>query len=225
MSTTADQMKNKPDLAIARIGKWRSPASEYPRKRSGSAQIKTAWYKPGVYNCYKTREFDFFRALKRLYITILTIDGETWMVDDPPHWWAMEEHAEALQGHVLCAGLGLGLMVHALNKCEQVEHITVVERSPDVIDLVGPLVPHDKLTIINDDFFELSTDAIAPVDGVLFDLFVGTGSEFLSDAVSITAETLMKWDDPTVRVHGLPNPWVENAAKGLLAANLLFEKS
>lgn len=138
------------------------------------------------------------------------------MVDDPPHWWAMESHAEALKGHVLCAGLGLGLMVHALNKCEHVDHITVIERSQDVIDLISPLVPHEKLTIINEDFFQLSPDAIAPVDGVLFDLFVGNGHDFTAEAIGVTRGILKKWDSPRVRVHGMANPVIESIARETL---------
>lgn len=209
-----------------KIDKWRSPASEYPRSRIRSAAIRTAWYDIGYYHCYGVNGYNFVEATKRLYITTLTIDGKIWMVDDAPHWWAMEQHSEALSGHVLCAGLGLGLMVHAMNANPNITHITVVERSADVIDLIGPLVPHDKLTIINEDFYELSTDAIAPVDSVLFDLFVGNGEDFFTEAIFVTYEILKKWDSPQVRVHGLQNPLIEQLARAKMDVPLakLIEK-
>lgn len=198
------------------LSKWRSPASEYKRARVKSAAIKTAWYPPGVYHCNRVNGFDYFFATKRLYITILQIDGSTWMVDDPPHWWSMQEHAAAFSGHVVCAGLGLGLMVHALNENSKVEKITVVERSQDVIDLVGPQVPHEKLEIIHADWFDQSKETIPDVDGVLFDLFVGDGRDFIGHGINIACKIYRRWDDPVVRVHGLANPWIGDVAKSIV---------
>src|SRR5438874_1639209 len=164
------------DNKTVEMESWHCPASDYPRRRVRSARIANAWYPAGTYSAYKTQDVDFFRATKRLRITTLKIDGKTWMVDDPPHWWAMLDHAETFEGHVLCAGLGLGLMIHTLTANPKVEKITVVERNQDVIDLTGPLVPHDKLEIICADWFEQSKETIPDVDGVLFDLFVGNGN-------------------------------------------------
>lgn len=194
---------------------WRSPASEYPRARVGSASIRTSWYEPGIYAAYKTRNLDYFYAAKRLYITVLKIDGKTWMIDDPPHWWAMQEHAQNYEGHVVCAGLGLGLIVHALNENPKVDRITVIERSRDVIDLVSPLIPHDKLMIIHEDWANADAGDL-PADGVFFDLFVGNGQDFFGEAVSVAEDVLRRWkDQPLIRVHGLPNPLIADIAFAL----------
>jgi hypothetical protein len=201
---------------------WRSPASKYPRRRSGSASIRTSWYEPGIYAAYRTRNLDYYMAARRLYITTLKIDGKVWMVDDPPHWWAMQEHAEAYEGHVVCAGLGLGLIVHALNENLKVNRITVVERSQDVIDLISPLIPHDKLTIIHEDWFAIDADFLPKADGVFFDLFVGNGMDLFGEAVHVSVDILQRWKSHLpVRVHGLPNPLVSEIAQAIVEQDRL----
>ena len=61
------------------------------------------------------------------------------------------------KGNVLVAGLGLGLILFAIADKPQVEHVTVVEKYQDVVDLVGPAVKArlgDRLTIITADIFD-----------------------------------------------------------------------
>lgn len=202
-----------------KIRKWRSPASEYPRARVGSARIATSWYYPGVYHAHMTRGYEYFVATKRLYITTLKIYGKTWMVDDPPHWWAMEDHAKAFEGHVVCAGLGLGLMVHAMDANQKIDRITVVERNQDVIELVEPLIPHRKLEIINSDWWGFNPTTISPIDGVLFDLFVGDAHNLFGTAVQATMDAYQRWNnlDLNVRVHGFPNPLIGDIGRALAA--------
>jgi hypothetical protein len=209
-------MNNTPEIET--IAQWQSPATAYPRKRICSARIANAYYEAGVYPAHRTQGKDYFIASKRLRITVLKIDGKTWMVDDPPHWWAMIDHAAAFEGHVLCAGLGLGLMVHALTNNPKVERITVVERSQDVIDLISPFVPPEKLTIIHADWFEQNKATIPNVNGVLFDLFVGNGHDFIGPGISIATEIMHRWDFPLVRVHGLMNPWIGDVATAIATA-------
>lgn len=57
----------------------------------------------------------------------------------------------AAKGHVLIAGLGLGMVLQAIAKKENVTRITVIELNQNVIDLVGPhykAMLGDKLEII-----------------------------------------------------------------------------
>lgn len=58
-------------------------------------------------------------------------------------------------GNILINGLGLGVVLtHLLNQ-EKVKHITVIEKSNDVINLVAShFLPNDKLEIINANCFE-----------------------------------------------------------------------
>ena len=56
------------------------------------------------------------------------------------------------KGHVHINGLGLGVVLLAVLMKPEVESVTVVEKSKDVINLVAPSFAHFKnLTIIHDD--------------------------------------------------------------------------
>ena len=53
----------------------------------------------------------------------------------------MEDHEEAVrraEGAVLIAGLGLGMVLQAVLDKPDVDHVTVIEKSEDVMRLVGP---------------------------------------------------------------------------------------
>ena len=62
------------------------------------------------------------------------------------------------KGHVLVNGLGLGIIASQVVVNEEVEHITIIEISEDVISLVAPTLQgrldlDDKITIIHADAF------------------------------------------------------------------------
>jgi len=65
--------------------------------------------------------------------------------------------AQQYGGNVLVAGLGLGVVIDLVLVCDNIEHVTVIEKSSDVISLVGPhmLSRHPaRLTIHKADVFE-----------------------------------------------------------------------
>jgi len=58
------------------------------------------------------------------------------------------------KGNILINGLGLGVLLTALLEKPDVEHVTVIEISEDVIKLVGPTFAGDpRVTIIHADAF------------------------------------------------------------------------
>lgn len=166
---------------ITTIDKWRTPASEYPKSQVGNFRIRQVPYKQGLYHNWGVNDVDYFHT-DGIKVTILEehTNGKwhTWMVDDPPHWWSMQRYAAEARGRVLVAGLGLGLFLHALSPrvhAGDVSSIIVVERSPDVIELVRPLVPHECLDIRTGDFYDYYRHA-ADFDFALIDLWVTNGS-------------------------------------------------
>lgn len=58
------------------------------------------------------------------------------------------------KGVVLITGLGLGCVVRGCLANEAVRHIVCIEKSKDVLSLVGPHMPKDRLTIIYADALE-----------------------------------------------------------------------
>ena len=197
---------------------WTTPASAYPDHELGRARIKTTRYR-GTYECYGLRGHRLYEA-RNIKVKRLLIANRGWMVDDPPHWWAMEEHAQFYHGHVLCAGLGLGLMVHTLSANPEVTRITVVEREKDVIDLVAPLVPQDKLHVVHGDFWEYRG---RQPDGVLFDLFVGDGRQLQHDALVCYAQLAQWFDRATIRIHGFNNKALAEIGDAIRATRREYE--
>ncbi len=99
------------------------------------------------------RGYDYFTVKKPIPITSLIVDRQTWMVDDPLHWYGMQDLAKAASGRVLVAGLGLGLVIHALEENEAVTAVDVVEIDEDVIGLITTRIKMKKTEIINEDFW------------------------------------------------------------------------
>lgn len=58
-------------------------------------------------------------------------------------------------GNVLIGGLGIGLILLAIQDKEEVKQITVVEKNMEVIELVGSQLPlNEKVEIVNADVFD-----------------------------------------------------------------------
>lgn len=81
--------------------------------------------------------------------------GSTLVMSDTPS--EIRDHRDFVlmaRGHVLVTGLGLGVVTNALALKDRVEHVTVIEKSADVIKLVGPFFKdNSKVTIIHADAF------------------------------------------------------------------------
>jgi hypothetical protein len=77
--------------------------------------------------------------------------GETVMEDSPQELQTHLEFAIRARGRVLITGLGLGCVIRGCLLNPRVEHITCIERSRNVMKLVSPYLPSDRLTIIHAD--------------------------------------------------------------------------
>ena len=84
--------------------------------------------------------------------------GDVLVMSDTPA--EIIDHVQIMwgaKGKVLIAGLGIGLVLNGIAKKEEVDHITVIEISPEVIELVGPhykSIYGDKIEIINANILE-----------------------------------------------------------------------
>ncbi len=91
------------------------------------------------------------RSVQPGTFTKLTRNGHTVMSDTRAE---LRDHAIPVyeaKGQVLINGLGLGIVVEACLRKPEVEHVTVIEISADVIALVKPHLENDRLTIIHAD--------------------------------------------------------------------------
>ncbi len=76
--------------------------------------------------------------------------GETVMNDFPCELAKHLEFIMLARGNVLVGGLGLGCVVRGLLARGQVEHIDIIERSPDVIKLCGDALLRDRRVTIHE---------------------------------------------------------------------------
>ena len=92
------------------------------------------------------------------YFPAVLEDGNEWMTLTPVDLDTSDEAIEAAHGKVVTFGLGLGYYAFMCAEKEEVESITVIEKSPDVIRLfkthILPKFPNaDKVRIICADAF------------------------------------------------------------------------
>lgn len=115
-----------------------------------------------------TEEFSFPAILE---------NGNEWMTLTPVDLDTCEEAIKAARGKVVTFGLGLGYYAYMVSEKAEVESVTVVELSPDVIRLfekhILPQMPNrHKIKIVNADAFEYAERVMPSED---FDLaFVDT---------------------------------------------------
>lgn len=208
-----------PPFNVVEFIKWETPASKYPEKEFGTARIVHDVYREGYYRNYKVRGYDYFQVIKPITITMLqTKENEKWddwFVDDPPHWWSMEDYALRSMGKVLVAGLGLGLVIYPLLDNVDVESITVVEINKDVIDLIVPLLPitpESNIKIIHDNFYDFINKTKEKYDRIIVDIWRTESLEetrrLLKEEVEPLAVYLMKlFPDASVVFHGFGLEW------------------
>ena len=82
--------------------------------------------------------------------------GGIWMSDLPIEQAQHDRLLREVRGRVLIGGLGLGYSAQMLARRKKVEHVTVIEKSPEVVKLVVEhlRVPPGKLTVIIADLFD-----------------------------------------------------------------------
>lgn len=92
----------------------------------------------------------------RTYVKLL-IDGECWMSDAPDERELNRVIVERARGDVLICGLGLGMILTPILAKPEVHSVTVIERNPNVMELIGPLYSSPKLLILEADIWAWET--------------------------------------------------------------------
>ena len=198
--------------------KWKTVS--YPDKSIGSAKISHIRYHEGYYMMEGVDGFLLYRVNTRgIPVTVLSIDGNEVMVDDPMHWLGMQRLAEHSSGNVLVCGLGLGLIVHHLCNNKNVARIDVAELNKDVISLVKPLLPRDSR--VNVFHMDASSDVLLRkgYDTVIIDLLVKEGDDVVLAGSSADPSMVyvikkrfeIENPDAKVFIWGIRDPYVNPA--------------
>ncbi|MDD3493590.1 MAG: hypothetical protein PHZ19_08870 [Candidatus Thermoplasmatota archaeon] len=198
------------DKYTLNLDDWHTPATEYPEIQEGNVRIRKLKYTRGCYEMYGIDGMLIYEVMKPLIITQLQeLRGKrwhSWMVDDPPHYRAMEIYAQHSHGRVLVAGLGLGLVLHALVKNPDVTEIVVVEKNIDVIRLMCDLIP-PKPRIVHDDFLTYVDRGLGKWDTIIVDLWVSRNVDekmrlFREEVVPMAVYLNTKFPDTQKVFHG-----------------------
>ncbi len=110
----------------------------------------------------------------------LFVDGVLMMSDTASERLSNAGIVRSARGHVLIAGLGLGMIVHPMAAKREVKSITIVELSPDVIKLVGGTLPK-KAKVVEGSIFDFKPPTGTKYDTIYFDIWPNISTENLKD--------------------------------------------
>jgi hypothetical protein len=117
--------------------------------------------------------------------TILSQDNEFWMTDTIAEANTINPYAEKAYGNVVTFGLGIGYFVYMSLLNINVEHITIIERSEEVITMFKnyllPQFPNqDKITIVKGDAFNyFNKDYLSKFDYIFVDIYKSNDDGFI----------------------------------------------
>lgn len=122
-------------------------------------------------------------AIRREYLregsfAQLFVDGELMMSDTPDERRSNRDVVQAAKGHVLIAGLGIGMVLVPILAKESVLSVTVIEKYTDVITLVEPQLRRKlpatsvaKLIVIHADIFTWWPPTGTKYNTIYFDIW------------------------------------------------------
>lgn len=96
------------------------------------------------------------------------------MSDTPDEYRDHIYFIHSAKGHVLVAGLGIGMVANMIARKPEVARITIVEVSEDVIALTGPAlkaVHGDKIEIVHGSIFDYQPPKGTVYDALWFDIW------------------------------------------------------
>ncbi len=155
-----------------------------PNKKIGNWELLTESYKPYRGVICDDMAIDGYKEYSPLgffseefFFPAVLENGNEWMTLTPVDLDTSVEAIEKAHGKVITFGLGLGYYAYMVSRKPEVESITVIEKSPDVIKLFkDEILPQfdrgDKVRVINADAFEYA-EKIMPEEGYDF-AFVDT---------------------------------------------------
>lgn len=116
----------------------------------------------------------------------LYVGGELMMSDTLMEKKTNREVLYRARGHVLIAGLGLGMILHPIAAKSDVTKITVVEKSPDVVKLVGASLPK-KVEVVTADIFDWTPEKGTKFDALYFDIWPSITTSNLAEMTTLHA--------------------------------------
>lgn len=124
------------------------------------------------------------------------------------------EFVRKANGDVFIAGLGIGLIVLAIQDKKGVKSITILEKYPEVIELVGKQLPlNDKVNIIQGDVFEYEFSKGTKFDTIYFDIWNYVNSDVYEEMKTLKAKYRKYRRPTTINPNFYIGCWAEYQAK------------
>lgn len=121
-------------------------------------------------------------------VTRLLRNGGIVMSDAPQERMDHRDAVRRARGNVLVTGLGLGMVLQAMAMKSEVRHISVIEISRDLIDLVGPYYQKkfgEKITINEGDAFTFKFSPEISFDSAWHDIWNDICADNLPEMVKL----------------------------------------
>ncbi len=160
------------------------------------------------------------RALDQDYNAIVLYqNNDIWMIDAPSEANTIDPKAKKAHGNVLTFGLGIGYFALLTSLNDNVNSLTIVERSQAVIEMfkncILPQFPNQsKIKIINDDAFNLfNQEYLSQFDYVFVDIWQSN-----NDGLVIIEKLLKQYNPPLDKVDF----WIENSCLEVMPTLILL---
>ena len=97
---------------------------------------------------------------------------EVIMSDTPMEWSTNIKFIREANGDVLIAGLGMGMVLLAIQDKLDVNTITVVEKEPEIINMICSQLPlNEKVRVVQGDIFDWKPQRGTKYDTIYFDIW------------------------------------------------------
>ena len=136
-------------------------------------------------------------------------DDFEWMSDAPYEKTTQKLLVDVCEGKVLVGGLGLGIVVEPLAAKDSVTRIVVVEKSPEVIEMVWKHLDHKgKGTVVCQDIFDYLKTTKEDFNYICIDVWRYVNSNTYNNIVLplrklaeklVPAENVLCWQETEMR--------------------------
>lgn len=158
------------------------------------------------YNIGARRSGPLFNVQEGEYVS-LHVGAELMMSDTPMERYSNMEFCHKVNGKVLVAGLGIGLIIQYALKQHGVTEIIVIEKHQDVIDLVAPKLENKKLKVICADINDWKPEKGEKFDTIYFDIWPDVCTDNLEEIKKLHNgfKYYLNRDNP----HSYMNSWMK----------------